>query len=498
MSDVQRYRFQPVEIFIWVLASTPILVQFWVVTEFRTDLVILDEFRHILPRVQHLLEGKFSFLNDLWRSQNVHKPVVPLAFIFLNAYFTGWNIVYEQLGGLMGYVLLFVVLVRHQMRISRAAGIKPVNWTIPATAFLLFSLTSWKVFYMGYASLQHGWAIFGSIAGLIVLARPGFKWKDFALSILLGLVGTLSFSTALLFWPAAFFILLWKLVEGRFKNVALWIAVPLWLVITKVVVVLYKTHMSDPVNAMSFLKHFGRNVEFTLVFAGAPIANTEVGTAVYTAIGGVVALCLLAYGLIAHRKVELHSLVPYFAMALFTLGAGFLTSTGRIQYGSESSLGRDWKIFATPMWISIVVLLNLFVHAEPVSRFARIAKSRLGVARPRLALVLSIVSSIALVVCAGSFVRSNYKEIDDFKVRHRKMSRAEKVLNLEILALEKEVAAIAENPRGRRRSAQADALSVAQRVPFKKVIAVHPKVPERKFRRNLAFLEKNRLANFNR
>ena len=82
MNDVQRYRFQPFEVFIWVLAASPIIAQFWVVTEFRTDLVILDEFRHILPRVRHLFQGEFSFINDLWKSQNVHKPVIPLGFIF--------------------------------------------------------------------------------------------------------------------------------------------------------------------------------------------------------------------------------------------------------------------------------------------------------------------------------------------------------------------------------------------------------------------------------
>ena len=112
MNSVQRYRFQPAEVFIWALAVIPVVAQLWVVLEFRTDLVILDEFRHILPRVQHLFEGNFSFIDDLCRSQNVHKPLIPIAFIMLNAYFAGWNVVYEQIGGMMAYVPDISNLVR--------------------------------------------------------------------------------------------------------------------------------------------------------------------------------------------------------------------------------------------------------------------------------------------------------------------------------------------------------------------------------------------------
>ena len=46
---------------VWVWTAIPLLIQFWIVMEYRTDLIIRDEFRHILPRGQLFLDGGFSF-----------------------------------------------------------------------------------------------------------------------------------------------------------------------------------------------------------------------------------------------------------------------------------------------------------------------------------------------------------------------------------------------------------------------------------------------------
>ena len=523
MNFTQHNKSWPIETLIWALAAIPIVALFWVMLEFRTDLVILDEFRHILPRVRSFFEGRFT-LYDFWESQNVHKPLIPIAFIMANATFAGWTVVYEQIAGYLGYLLLFVVLVRHQMRSSRGAKINPVNWTIPATAFLLFSLTSWKVFYMGYAALQHGWAIYGAIAGLFVLAQPEFSWKHFALSVVLGLVGTLSFATALLYWPAAFFVLLVKLVEERFRSVKLWIALPLFLLITKIVQTLYLTNMTDRAHPMSFLRHLPKTLNFIFVYLGAPIANYDTDVAFYAGVGGTLVLGLLAYGLIAHRRVELHVLAPYFAMALFSLGSGLLTSSGRLSYGVDTSLDRDWKIFSTPLWIAIPVLLHLFANSERISRFAGNAEPHPG----RLPLALRFTGTLGIAVVAGSFLMSTQQEWEWYGLRHSKMLVAERELN-EVIALSgppttrtpssgsiEEAAPQLTSPseetrpkrdrRGRRRAkSQADSDlpqpspgTVAAQVAYNKVNGIHMKIPENKLRLNLEFLEKNRLANFKR
>ena len=88
---------------IWVWTGFPVVILFSIVMEYRTDLVVRDEFLHILPRVQNLLEGGFSISGDIWANQNVHRPVIPLVLILANAFFASWTVVYETVLGFMAY-----------------------------------------------------------------------------------------------------------------------------------------------------------------------------------------------------------------------------------------------------------------------------------------------------------------------------------------------------------------------------------------------------------
>ena len=492
---------------VWVWTAIPLLIQFWIVMEYRTDLIIRDEFRHILPRVQHFLDGGFSFYADVWENQNVHRPVLPVLFILANASLAGWNVLSETLVGFLGYVVLLGVLARELMRTSRALGVEAVNWTIPVVSFLLFSMTSWKVFYMGYAALQHGFAILGVVAGLFVLSRPVRPLRSLVYATLLGLMATLSFGTAIVFWPAGFFVLLCKEAENLGRRL---LHLGIWIAITFLVVSVYMQDMAGEVTAISrrpflavlksmlFSGHLGENIEFTLAYVGAPICNYSVTGAVIAGLGGVDALGVLTLAMLWRRRIAFSVLVPYLALGLFSLAGGFLTSVGRLRYSVETVLGRDWKIFATPLWIALVVLIYLTLRSMPKEEGAR---GKLERARSRLDLSFSVALPALMAIAMLSFWSTNFTEIELYESRHFPLARLNARLTNSPIPTAQRIPSFRHGQTMRQKRAERVFVKHVATLPdkpitFNELKLLHEKVDEEGMASRFDFLRRHKLTIF--
>lgn len=391
----------PTDIVWWALAVVPPIALLLVILSYRTDLVILDEFRHVLPRIRNLLEGDFSLNRDLWKNMSVHRSVVPLLFIMANARFAGWNMLYETLAGFAAYVALFAVIVFQLRRTCRALDVDPVNWAIPVVSFLLFSLTSWKVFYMGFAALQHGFVIAGAISGLILLSQQGRTWLRITLAALLGLSATLSFGNGLVFWPVGLLVVLAQ------KSPRRWPKAVVWTVLSVAVISLYQWDLVYPERIAYFGFTRFKSIVFTLVYLGAPLCNYNTTGAALVGLMGVSAFGALIWILARRERVGPELLIPYVALGLYAIGNAYLTSMGRTFYGVASPLERDWKIVATPLWISVFVLLYLLTAVR-----ARHAGER-TVGRPMQKAVAGLVA-----LAAASLSFSIYTEVPRYQYRH--------------------------------------------------------------------------------
>lgn len=504
---------------IWIWTLVPVLTQLWIVTEYRTDLIIRDEFRHILPRVQHLLEGEFSFAADLWANQNVHRPVLPLLFIMANAYFASWNVLYETLAGFAGYVALLIVLTRAQLRTFRTIGLDALSWSIPVVSFLLFSMTSWKIFYMGYAALQHSFSILGVVFGLFVLGRSERPLRALSGAALLGIVGTLSFAPALVFWPAGCFVLACKRTEtlrDRTLHLALWVAVSI------VVVSIYMIDMAPRDLHFSFLPRLLEKLEFTLAFVGAPICNYNLNGAVIAGLGGLLALPALALYLVFFKRVSVSVVAPYVSLGLFSFGAGFLTSMGRLYLQVEVVLQRDWKIFASPLWIALAVLtclaLQLLAQTRRVGPIASDGNSGPGeeganshasgiqVATPlsvrsrtMLDGCMAIALPTAMAIVMLSFWLTNFTEIDLYERRHIPLARLSARIQDKPLPSVLRIPSFRQDlSKATKRSARIAAQRFAELqgmpVTYKELRALHSDVDREGSAWRMNFLRRHRLA----
>ena len=95
-----------------------------------------------------------------------------------------------------------------------------------------------------------------------------------------------------------------------------------------------------------------------------------------------------------------------------------------------------------------------------------------------------------------SFTVTNRKEVDQYRTRHEKVVRADRTLRHVSSLVDADSANEKLGGRQPGRSEHSSNQTVADRVVIKRLSGIHVKIPEEKFRKNLAFLEKHRLANF--
>ena len=234
---------------------------------------------------------------------------------------------------------------------------------------------------------------------------------------------------------------------------------------------------------MSFFADIAGILYFALVYVGSPICNFSVLGAAIAGFVGLVAFCWLAFSLIVRRQVSVHLLVLYLSFGLFSIGSGLLTGPGRLHYGFDVILSRDWKIFATPLWIAVVVLLYLSAHLAGARK-----------SWPTIGLLLVAVLSLGV---------TTYEESRSYAERHVLLSKVS--ASLEKFDFEPESDVTMDEEAFRRAKQRNDRSKAAGRLgfaPYKQLAALQAKMVQRNSEEadvytRLEFLRKHKLANFN-
>jgi hypothetical protein len=56
------------------------------------------------------------------------------------------------------------------------------------------------------------------------------------------------------------------------------------------------------------------------------------------------------------------TLLPYLGLSLYSLGSALVTGIGRVNFGSNEALASRYCTMATPLWVSLIVLLILLYN----------------------------------------------------------------------------------------------------------------------------------------
>jgi hypothetical protein len=111
---------------------------------------------------------------------------------------------------------------------------------------------------------------------------------------------------------------------------------------------------------------------FALAFLGAPIAASDVTTATRWGAVAVAAIVAATARVWIAQSSWRAALVPWIALASFSIAAASLTAVGRLGAGMPAALLSRYTSFAIPMWVALGPIVVLATNTWP-RREARVA-----------------------------------------------------------------------------------------------------------------------------
>lgn len=345
-----------------VLTLVPLAWLIWVVGKYSVEVPCQDQWE-LVPLLEKMFQGGLTF-HDLWAQHNEHRILFPQIIMLGLARLTGWNIRCEMAVNVLLAAGIFAVLVRQVNKTARKLGMAGLPWAMPALSLIVFSIAQYQNWLWGW-QIQMLLNLLAVLGGIVVLAGEPFGWRRFAVAALLGVVASGSFANGVLFWPIGLLILLVVTTGGRQRFAA----TAGWLLIGALTVGACFHHYRKPEDhppcdllfqqpldyAAYVLKYLG-NICAQYVGGDTP---TDGDIALASGFGGIVAMGWAA-GMLLRRKIaDFRTLLPCFAMSLYSVVTALVTGVGRLGLGSNQAIYSRYCTMVVPFWASLVIFLVL-------------------------------------------------------------------------------------------------------------------------------------------
>jgi hypothetical protein len=344
----------------WLLALAPLGVLIWVVSRYSVDVPFYDQWDFV-PLLDKMYQGRLTF-GDLWAQFNEHRIFFPKLLMLGLARLTHWNIRCENAASVALAIGIFLLLLTQIRATARALGAHQLRWGIPACALVVFSISQYENWMWGWqVGLLLG--LLAALGGILLLANQPFRWGRFAGSVLLAFVATFSFANGVLVWPIGLAVV-WFGHRGLPKRKAalvIWSAaamVSFWLYVRD-----YHAPPEHPALTVLFLRPLAY-ITYLLRFIGGTCAQYGNGGILpdktYATAFGVSALVILGWAgwkvrrFTGERRV---ALLPYFALAAYSLGSALMITTGRAGIGTAQAMASRYCSLTGPLWFAIIILL---------------------------------------------------------------------------------------------------------------------------------------------
>lgn len=347
----------------WLALLLPPLYLITMVGIYYVDVPFWDEWA-IFLMLEKAYSGTLSF-NDFWMPHNEHRLLFPKAILFVIAYVSKWNMLYEVAVNILlgsGIFFALVFLVRKTSVCIHGDG-KTLSWIIPVVSFFTFSLNQWVNWFWGW-QMQIFLCAFASVTGLILLSDADLKWRRFGVAAALGVVAMFSFAGGIGFWAAGIVTLCMTPCEDKKKKR---LRMAAWSCLFIVLLFLYflnfgkmdrealRVAVSQPVQYSIFI----------LTYLGSPVSSYNVFFSFLTGALGVVFTGYIWRLAVKEWQLPFHVLVPYLSLSVFAVFNGALTASGRLNRGLEQALSYQYVTVSQLFWICILV----FLHPAAVFHF---------------------------------------------------------------------------------------------------------------------------------
>jgi hypothetical protein len=347
----------------WPLALAPLAILIWIVSRYSVDVPFYDQWEFV-PLLDKMYQGQLTF-GDLWAQFNEHRIFFPKLLMLGLAWLTHWNIRFENAASIVLAIGIFLLLLAQIRATARALGINQLRWAIPACALVVFSISQFENWLWGW-QVQIFLGLLAALGTILLLAKQPFGWGKFAGSALLAFVATFSFANGILVWPIGL-ALIWLAHRGLPASRA---ALVIWSAAAMLSLWLYVRDYHAPPDHPSptvLFHHPLAYITYLLRLLGGTCAQygNENGGILpdktFALVVGMAALAILGWAgwkVITRFTGEHRSaLLPYFALAAYSLGTALMITTGRAAIGTAQSMASRYCSLIGPLWFSIIILL---------------------------------------------------------------------------------------------------------------------------------------------
>ena len=350
-----------------ILTLAPLVFVIWIVVRYAVDVPFWDQWE-LVPLLEKSYHSEVT-LHDLWAQHNEHRQLFPWMIMLLLARLTHWNIRYELATNIILALGFFAVLARQVKITGRKPGWNGLLWAIPAISLIVFSIAQYENWLWGW-QLQIFLNLLAAVSGIVLLADETFNWPRFTAAAFLGVVATYSFANGILFWPIGLAILLIITAGARER----WPALIGWISIGTLTLGTYFHHYQKPQEHPPLGLIFEMPLEYvTYVFKyiGGICAQGLSGDrsldGAFAFVFGLAATATFGWAgatLVRRKITNVRTLLPYFAMSLYSIGSALITGIGRLGHGSNQAMAPRYCTMVIPLWVSLIVFLILLTKGD--------------------------------------------------------------------------------------------------------------------------------------
>jgi hypothetical protein len=313
------------------------------------------------------------------------------------AHLSRYNIAYELSFSILLALGIFILVFWRARKIFSLAGYPGFPWVAAVLSLLAFSLHQGENWVWGW-QIQIFLNVLAVVMGIVVLASPELKWRNFAVAAACGFVATFSYANGLAYWPLAFVALLLAPSASRRRKrtaLAIWVGLSAFVFISY----FYRFAPVSPSGKPTFYFaiHPLEYIRYILGYLGAPVI-TYPGYAYFLGLFSLILFGSTAWFFWRKHRQVMGAALPLLLLGLYSIACAALTGIGRVGFGMAQATSYRYVTFSNLIWFSNFVFLSL--------QFKEIRLDSKSHVRDRLKIVVLSVVFSSLVFLIG---RTSYR-----------------------------------------------------------------------------------------
>lgn len=399
----------------WLLSAIPAIILLYMIFRFHVNVPYFDEWA-----IAELLDKWYRgvlVLGDFWKKHNEHRVFFSKIVIFALARLSSWNLLYEEIFSFLFASASFLFIARLVKKTEIFLAWRGGFLLLPLASLVVFSLRQWENWTWGIELIYY-MGVFGSVAGIVVLSDLVFSWRRLWCAALLGVFSIYSYSCGILFWPVAFFLLLFHAFPDKTTKSRVLL---LWVLLSTLAIggCFYDFgHLAKHPPYEYGLENPGEFIRYFFACLGSPLIPDR-NAHKMGVVGFLAFVSLSAFLFLKLKKREAY--LGYVALGFFSIGNMFFTTIGRSGFGDVQAITSRYVTISYPLWIALIFLSAV--------TFKVLESGPSGISETKSALLKSS-AWILLTIFFSSFLKVSYLSIEPMRARSEFLKKASRELFL--------------------------------------------------------------------